>query len=610
MGATLYEAVLLLGSAVVFVPLFKRSGFGAVLGFLVAGAVLGPWGLRLVTEVETIRAIGELGVVFLLFVIGLELQPSRLWALRKLIFGYGSAQVLLTAALIALVGLAFGLSLIPAAVVGVALSFSSTAFVLQLLAERKELAARHGRLAFTILLFQDLAAIPMIAIIPLLAVIPATDASAAQEIEPLEILGAIGVIAAVVLGGRYLLRPFFRLVASTGLQEIFTAAALVVVVGTALLVQSAGLSMALGAFLAGVLLAESEYRHELEADIDPFRGLLLGLFFISVGMALDLGFIASQPFRLGALVLGLLVLKASVLWGLAWYSGQGVRCAVNLALYMSQGGEFAFVLLSLAAGAYVLDRGFADLLTVVVSLSMAATPLLLGLRGLLLPRHRRAAPRYDAIESEESRVIIAGFGRFGQIVARLLRIARIRFTALEASFEQVDFVRRYGNRIYFGDASRLELLQAAGAGRAEIFVLAIDDVEASIRTARLVKRHFPNLKVYARARNRHHAYRLMSVGADRIVRETFYSSLELSRGVLKGLGIPAPDATRLIQRFKEYDEALVRRQHAFQHDEERLIASTKEAAAELERLFEEDTGEQDAAARPPGPRAAAQKRPR
>jgi glutathione-regulated potassium-efflux system ancillary protein KefC/glutathione-regulated potassium-efflux system protein KefB len=356
------------------------------------------------------------------------------------------------------------------------------------------------------------------------------------------------------------------------------------------LVEAVGLSMALGAFLAGVLLADSEYRHELEGDIAPFRGLLLGLFFISVGMSLDLGLIAQHPLLVIGLVLALLALKGVVLWGLSWFSGEGRRCSLNLALYLAQGGEFAFVLFSLAAGASVMERGLANLLVVVVSLSMAATPLLLVGANLLGLRGGAGPTRpYDQIEGEENRVIIAGFGRFGQVVARVLRLHRISFTALEASFEQVDFVRRFGSKIYFGDASRLELLHAANASRADVFVLAIDDVEASIKTAQLVKRHFPGLKIYARARNRHHAYRLLDVGVERMVRETFLSSLDLAKSVLVALGFSPEVAERDVQRFREYDEALLRRQYQFHQDEEQLIASTKEAAEELERIFEQDT---------------------
>ncbi len=589
MDGLLQQAVMFLLAAVVFVPLSKRLGMGAVLGYLAAGVALGPWGARLITDVEDIVRVAELGVVFLLFVIGLELQPARLWALRKSIFGYGTAQLALSAVALAALGIAFGVSLPTAIIVGLALSLSSTAFALQLLAERRELPTRHGRLAFAILLFQDLAAIPIIALIPLLAFVPATDVDPGSGISAVAIARAIGVIALVIVGGRLLLRPFFRLVLASGIHELTTAAALLVVLGTALLVHYAGLSMALGAFLAGVLLADSEYRHELQADIEPFRGLLLGLFFISVGMSVDVGLVGDRPATIVALVLLLLLVKGAVLWGLARFSGQGGRCAVNLALYLAQGGEFAFVVLGLAARSYVVDRALADLLIAVVSLSMALTPLLLALRGVLGRQRADAARAYDRIDAGDNRVIIAGFGRFGQVVARMLRMKKIPFTALESSFEQVAFVRRFGNKIYFGDASRLELLHAANADKAEVFVLAIDDVEASLKTVEIVKRHYPHLKIYARARNRHHAYRLMDLGVTQIERETFLSSVQLAQGVLHALGVPMADAAVAAARFRAHDEDLLRRQHAIHHDEERMIATAREAAAELERVFEQDT---------------------
>jgi glutathione-regulated potassium-efflux system protein KefB len=585
---SLLEMVVFLGAAVVLVPIAKRLGLGMVLGYLGAGLIIGPWALGLVADVENIQRIAEFGVVFLLFVIGLELQPSRLWALRKPIFGYGSAQVLITAGVLAAVGLAVGLPLATALIVGLALSLSSTAFALQLLAEHKELTARHGRMAFSILLFQDLAAIPMIAIIPLLAAMPAHGAAAADLVDVAALVRAVMIVAAVVVGGRYVLQPLFRVVAATGIPELFTAAALFVVIGTSLLVQAAGLSMALGAFLAGMLLADSEYRHELEGDITPFRGLLLGLFFISVGMSLDLRLIASQPLLVIALVVGLVALKGLLLWALAWFDGQGRRCAMNLALYISQGGEFAFVLLTLAAAARVVDKPLADLMIVVVSLSMVTTPLLLSLRHRWRRRTPASEPDYDKIDADESRVIIAGFGRFGQIVGRVLRLRRIPFTALDSNFEQVDVVRRFGWKIHFGDASRLELLHAAKAERASIFVLAIDDIETSVKTAQLVKRHFPHLKIYARARNRHHVYRLLDIGVERIIRETFFSGLNLADAVLQALGISKPEAAQTIERFRAHDEALILRQYPFHQDEARLIATSKEAAEELERVLEQD----------------------
>jgi len=394
----------------------------------------------------------------------------------------------------------------------------------------------------------------------------------------------------VIVGGHWLLRPYLRLAASANSHEVFIAAALLVVVGVALLMQEAGLSMALGAFLAGVLLADSEYRHELEADIDPFKGLLLGLFFIAVGMSVDLRLAARQPLTLAGLVLGLMAVKSLLLYGLGRLAGQRHNTAVNLALYISQGGEFAFVLFGMATGARLLDKGLADLLVVVVSISMAATPLLVALNEKFLRIGQTAdkPPEFDPIEPREHRVIIAGFGRFGQMIARTLRMKKIPFTALEASFEQVDFVRRFGNKIYFGDASRLDLLRAARADLAQIFVLAIDDVEASVKTAEMVKKHYPHLKIYARARNRVHAYRLMDVGVDELIRETFLSSLELARDVLIGLGYSRNEADDAVRRFREHDEDLLQRQHKIYHDEAQLIAAAKQGAEELERLFEQD----------------------
>jgi len=587
-ASLLLEAVVFLLAAVITVPLFKRLGFGAVLGYLTAGVLIGPRAFGFVRDVGNILHFSELGVVLLLFIIGLELQPSRLWALRKPVFGLGGAQVALTGFVFALAGLFLGLSVTAAIVVGVVLSFSSTAFALQILAERKQLMTHYGRAAFAILLFQDLAAIPLLAVIPLFG---HGAAGIDQAWDLPGIAKAVAVVLAVSVGGHWLLRPYLRLAASANSHEVFIAAALLVVVGTALLMQAAGLSMALGAFLAGVLLADSEYRHELEADIDPFKGLLLGLFFIAVGMSVDLRLVAQQPLVIAGLVLGLMAVKSILLYGLGRLAGQRHGAAVNLALYISQGGEFAFVLFGLAAGARLLDPALADRLVVVVSISMAVTPLLVAFneRFLRIGQSTDAPTEFDRIEPREHRVIIAGFGRFGQMIARTLRMKKIPFTALEASFEQVDFVRRFGNKIYFGDASRLDLLRAARADLAEIFVLAIDDVEASVKTAEMVKKHYPHLKIYARARNRVHAYRLMDIGVDKLIRETFLSSLELARDVLIGLGHSPAEAKEAVRRFREHDEDLLQRQHKIHHDEAQLIASAKQGAQELERLFEQDT---------------------
>jgi glutathione-regulated potassium-efflux system ancillary protein KefC/glutathione-regulated potassium-efflux system protein KefB len=591
MGMSLaYEAVVLLAAAVIAVPLFKKLGMGAVLGYLIAGVLIGPWLLGIISDVDNILHFAELGVVLLLFVIGLELRPSRLWELRRPIFGLGGLQVIVTGLVLGAAGMVLGLPVMTALMVGLVLSLSSTAFALQILAEKKQLTTHYGRASFAILLFQDLAAIPLLALIPLLGA-----GGLEESWDLMSFTQAVAIVVVVIAGGRWLLRPFLRLAASATSHEVFVAAALLVVVGTALLVQAAGLSMALGAFLAGVLLADSEYRHELEADIEPFKGLLLGLFFIAVGMTMNLGLVIDRPFTVLGLVVGLVAVKSLLLYGLGRLVKQSHGSAVNLALYISQGGEFAFVLFGAATGARALDETLADLLIVVVSVSMAVTPLLVTLNEKIFKiGHGPDKPReFDTIEAREHRVIIAGFGRFGQMVARTLRMKKIPFTVLEASFEQVDFVRKFGNKIYFGDASRLDLLRAARADLAEVFVLAIDDIDASIKTAEVVKKHYPHLKIYARARNRMHAYRLMDVGVDKQIRETLLSSIELARDVLMAVGHTEADANDAVRRFRQHDETLLERQHKIYDNEAQLIASTRQGAEELERLFEEDTPRTD-----------------
>jgi len=583
----LAETAIFLAAAVLAVPLFRRFKLGAILGYLTAGVVIGPSVLRLVANVDNIMHFAELGVVLLLFVIGLELQPSRLWVLRKSVFGLGGAQVLLTALALGLIAFAFGLSWQSATVIGFALAMSSTAFVLQVLAERKQLTTRYGRSAFAILLFQDLAVIPLLALIPLLAAGPAVS----QAMNPwLAGLKALAVIAVVVVGGRMLLKPIFDVVARADIQEIFTAAALLVVISVSLLMSAVGLSMSLGAFLAGVLLADSEYRHELEAAIEPFKGLLLGLFFISVGMSVDLGVIAREPLIILAAVTGLMLVKAAIVFAVGRFAGHGKESARNLAAALSQGGEFAFVLFSLAAGYRIMDAVLVDQLVVVVTLSMAATPFALAFNDALSRRLRkpRGDEQFDNIDVGDSQVIIAGFGRVGQIVGRILYVKKIPFTALDRNAEQVETVRRFGSKVYYGDASRLDLLRAARVDRAKIFVLAIDDVEASIQTAETVRRHFPELKLYARARNRFHAYRLMDLGCELIERETFRSSLHVAEEVLTALGLSEWEAQLTVTRFKAHDEQTLARQYAVYHDETQLRQTSIEAAKELEGLFEQD----------------------
>ena len=588
----LAETAVFLAAAVVAVPLFRRFRLGAVLGYLAAGVIIGPWCLKFVTEVENILHFAELGVVLLLFVIGLELQPSRLWVLRRPVFGLGTAQVLITGAVLGAMALAFGMTVQSAVVIGLALAMSSTAFVLQILAEKGQLTARHGRSSFAILLFQDLAVIPLLALIPLLG---AGDMDLGGRSTWLAALTAIGVIVAVVVGGRYLLRPILHAIAVSGIREIFTAAALLVVIGTSLLMTSVGLSMSLGAFLAGVLLADSEYRHELEADIEPFKGLLLGLFFISVGMSADLGLIVSHPFAIVGATAALMAVKAAILLGIGRVYGHTWESSRGLAVALCQGGEFAFVLFSLAADSGIMGRTLTDSLVIVVTLSMALTPLAFVLNDLVIARWLRkpVEEKFDEIDAGENRVIIAGFGRVGQIVGRLLRAKRIPFTALDKSAEQIEAVRRFGSRAYYGDASRLDMLLAAKADKAEILVVAIDDVESSLRTAETAKKNFPNLRIFARARNRFHSHRLMDIGVDYLIRETYVSSLELTQQVLRGLGLTEWEAQDAVATFRGHDEQFLARQHAVYHDETQLIQSSKEAVQELESLLQSDTESDD-----------------
>lgn len=576
----LTDIIILLVAAVIAVPVFKRLGLGSVLGYLVAGLVIGPWGIGRFDEVDELLHFAEFGVVMLLFIIGLELQPSRLWALRRSIFGFGSLQMGITGVLLGIALYLFGYAWAPALLVGLVLALSSTAFALQLMAERQELSKRWGRTAFATLLFQDLAVVPLLAIIPLLGDNESTVAFA-------DAAWTIALVAGVIVAGRYLLRLMLRVAALTKVHELLTATALLTVLGMSALLAEAGFSMELGAFIAGVLLADSEFRHELEASIQPFKGLLLGLFFIAVGMSVNLGLITSQPAQVFLAALVLVAIKCLVLFVLGKRNGLDTPSARRLGLTLSQGGEFAFVILGAIVAARVLTENDADFLIVVVSVSMAMTPLLIFLDDKLSAR-TTPQPTYDEMPEEQQPVIIAGFGRFGQMTARVLRAKGIPFTALDVSQEQVDFVKRYGNKIYYGDASRRELLHAAGADKASLFVLAIDDVDTSVRTAAMVLKHFPNLTIYARARNRHHAYLLMDLGVKTISRETFASALELTVEVLKGVGTPASEAESAVQRFREHDEQRLCEHREIHTDDQRMQALARQGQEELEEMFKRD----------------------
>ena len=589
----LQYAVVLLLAAVIAVPLAKRWQLGAVLGYLGFGALIGPSGIALIGNTEQISQLSELGVVLMLFVIGLELSPQRLWVMRRTVFGIGSLQLVVTGLAIGGIAYALGLDWKGAVIVGLGLALSSTAIDLQILSERKELASPHGRLGFAILLFQDVAAIPILALIPALAMAhPATNPGAGA----LAALRVILTIAVVVVGGRYLLRPMFRAAARAGTPEVFTATALLVVIGTAWVMDLVGISMSLGAFLAGVLLADSEYRHEIEAQIEPFKGLLLGLFFVSVGMSLDVERIMREPELVGALLAALLVLKGIILYAISRLASREDHTqSIALAAILAQGGEFAFVVFTLASSNGLLDPAQRDLLMLVITLSMAATPLLVRLRSEFVPIERKSKPArdFDRIDGTTPRVLIAGFGRVGQIVARVLNAHHIPFAALERDAEQVDFVRQFGNQVYYGDASRLDLLRAAQADKAEIFVIATENPDENLRTARLLKRHFPQLKVFARARNRQHVFRLMDLNVEEIVRDTFFSSLELARYVLEALGYDRETTDEHLRRFREHDERVLANQYPVYDDETALLQTTKEARDDLQRLFEVDTGDEE-----------------
>jgi glutathione-regulated potassium-efflux system protein KefB len=584
----LQYAVMFLAAAVVAVSLSKRWGLGAVLGYLGAGALIGPHLLNLTPDMRQASEFSEFGVILLLFIIGLELSPQRLWLMRRAVFGAGSLQVVLSALLLGAIAFATGLAWKSALIIGLALALSSTAIGLQTLAERKEVGSPHGRLAFAILLFQDVAAIPILALIPLLAV---HDASATSTSEGFAALKIIGVIGAVIVGGRYLLRPVLRIVAGTQIAEVFTATALLVVLGTAWLMQLAGIQMSLGAFLAGMLLADSEYRHEIESQIEPFKGLLLGLFFLSVGVSLDLDLVRQNPLEIAAIVGGIVLLKSLVLIAIALATRKlDLAGAVRLAAVLAGGGEFAFVVLNLAQQQSLLDDGQLDLLVVAVTLSMALTPVaVIASSKWLATQKGKPAREFDQIEDHRPRVIIAGYGRIGQIVARILRAQHIQFTALESSVEQVDFSRRFGANIYFGDPSRPELLRAAGVDKAEVFVLATDDPEANLRTARVVRRMYPHLKIVARARNRQHAFRLMDMNIEGVVRETLHSSLEMSRMVLEDLGLEPAVALARVEKFRGHDDELLKAQYLVYDDDAALMQSAQEAFVDLERLFEADS---------------------
>ncbi len=599
-------ALVLLLAAVVAVPVFKRLGLGAVLGYLAAGVVLGPDGVGFVHDADRILNAAEIGVVMLLFVIGLELSPARLKVMRRSVFGAGALQVGITALALGGLLLVDHFHWKTALVIGIAMALSSTAVGLQLLSEHKALNSDYGRLGFAILLFQDLIAIPLLAAIPLLG--GAKD----RTLDWHDVVIALGALALVILGGRLVLRRLFRIVARTRMPEVFTATALLVVLGTSWFLQQAGLSPSLGAFLAGVLLSDSEFRHELESQIEPFKGLLLGLFFIAVGMGIDLDRVVAEPAVIAVGVGVLLVVKFSLLMAIGLVARLPLRSALLLGSVLWLGGEFAFVVFNEAQRANLLGGSDHDRLVAIVGLSMALTPLLMiGLLRLLdgqASRAPKAAPLPEDQPYEEGaqppQVLIAGMGRFGQVVARLLTAQHIPFVALEHNPETVEVLRRFGNKLYYGDPTRPDLLRAAGSERIRVFVLTMDDPDTNLRAARLIRRLYPQAQILARARNRQHAWRLMDLSAEPF-REVFGSSLELGERVLTALGVTEDVARDHVLRFRDHDETLLRAQHLVYDDEVAVIQTSRDARKDLMRLFEADASRNGgASAAPPAPGAA------
>ncbi|MFT3820359.1 MAG: glutathione-regulated potassium-efflux system protein KefC [Rubrivivax sp.] len=597
----IHASLIYLGAAVLAVPLARLLGLGAIIGYLAAGIAIGPFGLRLVTDAQAMLHFAEFGVVLMLFMVGLELEPRRLWALRRPIFGWGSVQYLGSAALIAAAALAAGTGWRLAVVAGLGLAMSSTAIGLAVLNERNLMGTGAGQGVLSVALLQDIAAIPVLAVVPLLAL---GGAHADGGGEGWRVgAKALGMIVAIVFGGRLLLRPALRWIARSETPEIFTAASLLLVVATAALMQSVGLSMALGAFLAGVLLAESEYRRELETDLEPFKGLLLGLFFIAVGMSIDFAVVARQPALMLAVVLVFLLLKALVLAALAARIPLAVAERPVFVILLAQGGEFGFVVFQAAQGVGAIDAATASLLVAAVAISMLLTPLLLLLAERWAARALARRPLPSGLpqltEPQHAPVIIAGFGRYGQIVGRLLSANGWSATVLEHNVEQVEAIRRFGWPAFYGDATRLDLLRTAGAERAKVFVLAIDDVEQSVECARLVREHFPQLTLVARARNVDHYYRLRKLGVTLIERETLDSALLSARSVLETLGLDPLSARTSAERFRAHSIELMEKMAPHSGDEARLIAIAKLGRQQFEETWARERAEREAAAQAP-----------
>lgn len=587
----LINSFVYLSAAVIAVPLSKALGLGSIIGYLAAGIAIGPWGLGLVSDVQEILHFAEFGVVLMMFLVGLELEPTRLWSLRHPIFGWGSAQVIGCALALSAVAIVLGVGWRVALVSGLGLALSSTAIALQVMRERNLLPTTSGQSSFAILLFQDVMAIPILALLPLLGVVSGQTPPPDFSAKAIEVLTIVAVIASIVVGGRLALRPIFRWIARSNTPEIFTAASLLLIVGIAALMQLVGLSMALGAFLAGVLLAESEYRRELETDIEPFKGLLLGLFFIAVGMSIDFKVLLASPSQMLAIVAGLLTVKGIIIYAIARIMKLPYQERPVFTLLLAQGGEFAFVVFQAAAGANVLTTQAASLLIGAVAVSMLVSPLILAtIDRLVLPRYANCGvPKLDEIaEQQSASIIIAGFGRYGQIVSRVLLANGIAATVLDHDAEMIETARKFGYRVFYGDATRLDLLRTAGAETAKILVVAVDNVEQSLKIVDQVQAHFAHLQIVARARDVTHWNKLRDRNVMQVQRELFESSLCSAHSVLELLEFEPDAADQSIQRFRKYNLDLFEQMYPHYRDSAKSIAVAKQGRQQLEEQMAQE----------------------
>lgn len=591
----LYQVFIFLAATSIVVPIIAKFRLGSVLGYLAAGVIIGPYVLGLIEHSEQIMHFAEFGVVMMLFLIGMELEPNTLWKLRKKIIGLGGVQVILTSVALTVIGVMMGYNWRLSLVCGMALALSSTAIVLQMLAEKKMLQTSVGESSFSVLLFQDIAVIPMLVVMPLLVLDPSIVIEDKSIISMLPAWSHAAIVALVIIviiaGGHYLSRYIFSYIAKANLRDVFTAVSLALVVGVALLMQAIGVSPALGAFVAGVVLANSEYRHTLEVNIEPFKALLLGLFFISVGMGIDFSLLAAKPLEIASALFILVIVKMVILYYLGQFfsltNGQNVIFAFTLA----QGGEFAFVLFQYALNLHIMTPEESGFLTLVVALSMVATPFLMIIADrFITPRFMTLLPeeQYDKIEDENSPVIIVGYGRFGQIIGRFLSAQYIKLTILENDPGQIEMLRKFGNRAYFGDASSVDLLRSAGAGKAKLIVVAVEDADKCLEIVALAKKNFPNLKILARARNRRHAYELHKAGADYFRRETFDSSIMVAKEVVKLLGGEIGDIRRKARKFMLHDEKILKKSFDFMDNEPELISFYRQTSGELEKILRDD----------------------